>query len=159
MNSYPHELEPRSIPGQTVHALNQSQPVLTYDNELAIAAINATGSLVTDQQNLFSSSNNQNHQKQNRKKNFLSQSRERLDNFVGKISGNKQRTERERSESERDEDFRSSQQRRKREGTLSPRSTEYSLMLKVTLYNMCFLLNAKSRTILFCQRKSKVREN
>ena len=54
-----------------------------------------------------------------RKKTFLSQSRDRLDILVGKLSSNK-----------KDEDYRSAQQRRRREGTLSPRSTEYSLMIQ-----------------------------
>ncbi|CAG5085095.1 Oidioi.mRNA.OKI2018_I69.PAR.g10808.t1.cds [Oikopleura dioica] len=54
-----------------------------------------------------------------RKKTFLSQSRDRLDVLVGKLSSSK-----------KDEDYRSAQQRRRREGTLSPRSTEYSLMIQ-----------------------------
>ncbi|CBY42621.1 unnamed protein product, partial [Oikopleura dioica] len=59
-----------------------------------------------------------------RKKTFLSQSRDRLDILVGKLSSGK-----------KDEDYRSAQQRRRREGTLSPRSTEYSLMIQETVSN------------------------
>ena len=54
---------------------NQSQPALAFDADITPVP-NSSGSRNP-------------RQKSNRKKNFLSQSRERLDNFVGKISGNK----------------------------------------------------------------------
>lgn len=92
--------------------------MLSYETDLTVASNGAN--ILTPVTGV------QRDQKPNRKKNFLSQSRERLDNFVGKISGNRQRPD-----VDRDDDYRAVQQRRKREGTLSPRSTEYSLMLKV----------------------------
>ena len=101
--------EVRSTPSVQSPTLNQSQPVLSYDTDLTVSS---NGNNIPIQPTQTSAP-------KNRKKNFLSQSRERLDNFVNKIS-------------RPGDDYRTVQQRRKREGTLSPRSTEYSLILKVS---------------------------
>ena len=61
-----------------------------------------------------------------RKKNFLSHSRERLDNFVGKFSGSKKTL----LDDEAEPDYRQIQQKKRKEGTLSPRSNEFSYMIK-----------------------------
>ena len=66
-----------SISGTASNPLNQSQPVLTYDSSDMVIAANGNDLLTT---------RNNKGEKRNKKSNFLSQSRERLDNFVGKFS-------------------------------------------------------------------------
>lgn len=90
--SFSHTHEIHSGAMRSNH-LNQSQPFLAFEST-------------------------HHHKPEKRKKTFLSQSRDRLDHLVGKLSAKK------------DEDYRSAQQRKRREGTLSPRSTEYSLMIQ-----------------------------
>ena len=64
-------------------------------------------------------------------KNFLSHSRERLDNFVGKLTKPKEQLlESAASVGAGLDNYRAVQQKKRREGTLSPRSTEYQYMIK-----------------------------
>jgi len=83
-------------------------------------------------------------------KNFLSHSRERLDNFVGKFSskssqhnhkhhnqlhhdalaGDQQQQHMAASVGAGLDNYRAVQQKKRREGTLSPRSSEYQYMIK-----------------------------
>ena len=71
-------------------------------------------------------------------KNFLSHSRERLDNFVGKFSSKSSSSQQQQQQYKQQhesvdaglDNYRAVQQKKRREGTLSPRSTEYQYMIK-----------------------------